>query len=210
MVRLGANFTVANPVGEFGQLVDVGYGASGNIVFQPDPAFPIGLHLGGGWLQYGREHVRNCYDVPPGCRVDMDVTTTNNIAYMDFGPELSIPLPLVRPYAGISAGFSYFWTRSSVRDYYGGSFGSTNFDDWAFAWRGRGGMQVRMGRSPVWLDMAAVYHGNGKAEYLTEGDVVDNPDGSVTIYPFYGDANLWTFEFGLSLGLGGPHGGYVW
>jgi|TARA_B110000116_G_scaffold248616_1_gene241760 hypothetical protein len=37
--------------------------------------------------------------------------------------------------------------------------------------------------------------------YLTEGDIVDNPDGSVTKYPKPSEADLLSFQLGVTLGL---------
>jgi hypothetical protein len=39
-------------------------------------------------------------------------------------------------------------------------------------------------------------------EYLREGDITDNPDGSVTITPTRSDANLVSFQLGLAIGAG--------
>jgi hypothetical protein len=206
-IFFGLDFLVADPVGEFGQFVDEGYGVSGHLRFQPDYRSPLSLRVGGGVLQYGRERQRACL-AGVGCRIQFDVVTSNNIAFMDFGPEIGVSMGGLRPYLGASAGFSYFWTDSSVDDDYYDDYGepvfrTEHFDDWVFAWRARGGLQARIGRSPVFIDMAAVYHGNGEAEYLTEGDIVDNPDGSITLYPVFSEANLVTFEFGVAIGLGG-------
>lgn len=209
---LNLDFMVADPVGEFGEFVEVGYGVSGSVRYQPDPSGPVSLRLGGGFLEYGRERQRACLGAI-GCRIEVDVVTSNDIAYLDFGPEIGVPRGDVRPYIGASAGFSYFSTRSSIQEIgYGYDyelFDTEHFDDLVFAWRARGGMLLRLsrGRIPVFLDLAAVYHGNGDAEYLTEGDVVDNPDGSLTLYPIFSEANLVTFELGVSIGLGGGREG---
>jgi hypothetical protein len=53
------------------------------------------------------------------------------------------------------------------------------------------------------LDLGADYHHNGTASYLREGDIVDQPDGSIVIYPRRTEANLWSFRLGVSVGLGG-------
>ena len=39
---------------------------------------------------------------------------------------------------------------------------------------------------------------NQVANFLTEGDVVDQPDGSVLLYPNRSDADLMTFRLGVS------------
>jgi hypothetical protein len=39
------------------------------------------------------------------------------------------------------------------------------------------------------------------ATYLTRGDIVDNPDGTVTIYPNRSDADMLNFKLGVSVAL---------
>ena len=86
-------------------------------------------------------------------------------------------------------GLAYFQTRSSVSgsdgDLSDPAFGTTNYDDATFALSGAGGIEIRLthGPHPFALDFAVRYHRNGEAEYLTEDDIVDNPDGSISIYP---------------------------
>ena len=207
-VYLGGAFTVADPVGEFGTLVDNGFGVTGHIRFAADRQGIFSIRLDGGFVQYGHERLPICFE-GVGCRVVADLVTTNNIGFADVGPELGIDLGAVRPYAGVSAGVSYFHTSSSLADDYyyddGRSFTTVNFDDAVFAVRGRAGMQFRVsrGRTPVYVDFGAVYHRNGFAEYLIEGDIEDNADGSVTLFPNFTEADLVTFQVGIAVGLGG-------
>ena len=85
-----------------------------------------------------------------------------------------------------------------------GQFASTtNLDDWTtplslgggFAWR------VSSGRGPVALGAAAQYVYNGSVVYLNEGGLVDNPDGSATLYPIRSNANYVVIRLGLTVGL---------
>ena len=62
-------------------------------------------------------------------------------------------------------------------------------------------MRVSRGRVPIDLNLGARYHENGRVEYLTKGDIVDNPDGSVTMYPVLSEANLMSYHFGVSIGI---------
>ena len=207
-VFIGGAFTVADPVGEFGSLVDNGFGVTGHVRFAADRQGIFSLRLDGGFVQYGNERLPVCFE-GVGCRVVADLVTTNNIAFLDAGPELGFDLGAVRPYAGVSAGLSYFHTNSSLEeyDYYdgGSAFTTVNFEDVTFALRARGGMQFRVsnGHNPVYLDFGAVFHRNGFAEYLREGDIEDNADGSVTLFPNFTEADLVTFQLGVSVGLGG-------
>ena len=42
---------------------------------------------------------------------------------------------------------------------------------------------------------------NGEAEYLIRGGIVENWDGSVTLFPIRSQANLMTFRTGITIGL---------
>jgi hypothetical protein len=62
-------------------------------------------------------------------------------------------------------------------------------------------MRVGHGRRPVFFDIGVDRHVNGVASYLTVGDIVDNSDGSITVYPNRTEANLMTYRFGVSVGF---------
>lgn len=209
-VFIGGGLTFADPVGEFALAVDDGWGIDANVRVALDPVGLVSLRMDAGFLNYGNERQSVCISLTVGCRIVTDLVTRNNIAYLDAGPEIGFDLGPIRPYAGVSAGISYFATTSSLQDfddydYDYDAFNTTNFDDLVLAWRARTGLQVRVGgrRNPVYLDFGAVYHENGEAEYLTEGDIQDNADGSITVFPTFSEANLVTFQFGVSVGVGG-------
>jgi hypothetical protein len=106
-----------------------------------------------------------------------------------------------------SFGFSYFATTTSLKGQNNvEDFASTtNYSDGTFAWRGGAGLRVRVsnGRTPVSLDLGVERHQNGVAEFLTKGDIVDHPDGSITILPNRSEANLMTVRMGVTIGI--PH-----
>lgn len=147
-----------------------------------------------------------CFSSTVGCRVELDLTTTNSIAHVNVGPQLMVPHGVVRPYVNAAIGLAYFGTTSQVE----GSgnqnepFASTtNFDDITLAWDAGGGVLVRLsgGPAPVLLDVGVRYHGNGEVEYLKKGDISDNPDGSISYNPTRSEANLLTFQIGVSVGI---------
>jgi len=82
---------------------------------------------------------------------------------------------------------------------------TTNFSDGVFAVRVGGGVRIRVndGRKPVCLDFGVERHQNGVADYLTKGDIIDNPDGSITMFQNRTEANMVTFRMGVSFGI--PH-----
>lgn len=204
-VYIGIQGVYARPVGQFGDYVKHGGGLNLSGTFPVTRGNVFALRADGGFIVYGSETRRVCFSATVGCRIELDLTTTNSIAYLNVGPQLMVPTGAVRPYINAAIGGSYFGTTSSVDGVDGNDddFASTtNFDDITFAWNAGGGVLIRLssGRTPVLLDLGVRYHGNGEVEYLKEGDIVDNPDGSITITPTRSEANLVTFQLGVSIG----------
>ena len=205
--RLDITLLMGEPQGEMDYLVNEGFG------LQLGGAFPVAaeghLLLRGdfGFMIYGHERQQFCYAAPVGCRIGLDMTTDNSILFAGFGPEIVLATGAVEPYVNVSVGVSYFVTTTSLGDDHGYDdyATTTNYDDAVFAWRAGGGVRVRVsnGRKPVYLDFAAERHQNGVADYLTEGDILDHPDGSITLFPNRTEANLVTFRMGVSIGI--PH-----
>jgi hypothetical protein len=103
--------------------------------------------------------------LPFGCRIGLDLTTTNNIAFGGVGPELAVPLGAIEPYARATMGFSYWFTNSSLSGYDDeAEFGNTtHLSDGMLAWRAGAGVRMRVsnGSKPIsnpwsWLPAAAI------------------------------------------------------
>jgi hypothetical protein len=208
---VGLSLVAGNPLGDLDAFFEQGFGAQleGSFALTDDRRVRLRGDLG--FLIYGHERLAYCYSVPVGCRVEAELTTTNNIFYFGLGPELAFTSGAFEPYVYGTTGLSYFATISSL----GGDGGpdwaeTTNYDDVVMAWRVGGGVRLRVsnGRRPVSLDFGVERHQNGIANFLTEGDILDNPDGSVTIFPNRSEANLLTFRLGVSLGIGGQRERY--
>ena len=202
----------AQPTGDFGVNVDQGWGVELGGRYQLDPAGVLSVRGSLGFINYGNETLEFCSLY--SCRVGVDLDTQNNILFFGVGPELAIQMGPIRPYARFAVGVGYFVTTSGLSgdgccDY---TYASTNnFEDVVFQERLGAGLGLRLsnGRRPVWLDLGVDYHHNGIASYLKEGDIVDQPDGSIVIYPRRSEANLWSFRVGVSVGFGrdqGRHG----
>jgi hypothetical protein len=192
----------AKPSGEFADYVEHGGGVNVNVVWPVTTEGPFALRADGGFIVYGSETKRVCFQ-STNCRIELDLTTTNSIAYLNVGPQLMVPAGPIRPYINAAGGFSYFGTTSSVEGSSGEDpFASTsNFDDITFMWSGGGGLLIRLssGQTPVFLDIGARYNGNGEVEYLKEGDIQDTPTG-IEFTPTRSDANLWQFGIGVTIG----------
>jgi hypothetical protein len=202
--RVGLTVLVGEPLGEMDYLVNESWGlqlsgalavaAEGHLLLRSDFGFMI----------YGHEHQEFC-DPWAGCRIGWDMTTDNAILFAGLGPEIVLVTGAIEPYVNLSAGVSYFLTTTSLGDDYGyDDFAhTTNYDDVVFAWRAGGGVRARVsnGRAPVYLDFAVERHQNGVANYLTEGDILDHPNGNITLFPNRTEANMVTFRFGVSVGI---------
>jgi hypothetical protein len=167
-------------------------------MFRIDPKgwFNIRADLGG--VQYGSERQRVSSLVSG--RVGLEVETANRIGFGSIGAQVQIPDGWFRPYANAAIASTYFWTESTLSgadDSY--QYASdTNYDDWSHAWVFGGGVMVPFGRSLGSLNLGAKYHYGGHATYLREGDITDNPDGSITISPRSSKTDMVLWQFGVS------------
>jgi len=197
------SFAVSQPVGDLSDFIGTGYGLTGGFVWNLDRDRVFGVRAEGGFVQYGSETIGGCL---VSCRVPVDVTTSNDIAFGGIGPQISVPAGLFRTYINATAGFTYFFTHSSVsdaEDYDDGAYDHTNHDDIVFALTGGGGVliPVFMRTVPVLLDLGATVHRNGQATYLRRGSIRDLPDGSIAISPIRSEANFVTYRIGISIGI---------
>ena len=199
--QAGAHIALAIPQGEFSDFVGTGYGLGGWLAFNLDRRGAIALKLDGSFLIYGHETIRRplSTSIP---YVSVDISTSNNIYALGFGPLITLSQGPIRPYITGTVGFSYFATESSVKGSNNvDSFAeSTNFDDFTFAWTGGGGLRIQLGhgRTPIFLDMASEYHRNGRANYLREGSIIDNGNGTISFTPIKSETNLMLIKLGVS------------
>lgn len=202
---IGIAGTLARPVGEFQRFVSWGGGLDLYGVLQLDRDRHVGVRFEGSFIVYGHER----FSVPLSpyvSRVLVDVTTDNMIFNLGAGPQITLDVAGVHPYAYGTVGLAYFATVSRLSgssDFDDGFASSTNFDDFTPALGVGGGILVPLsrGRRPVSLDFSVQSTYHGEAEYLRRGGVVDNPDGSVTVFPIRSDANLLTFRVGVAIGV---------
>ena len=112
----GLSFSAGQPLGAFRDHIDEGFGVAAHALYRVGRQGAFALRLDGGFLNYGHETLHlPLSDRPGGSRVQLDVTTTNNIFWLGAGPQLMAPSGPVRPYVNATAGFSYFATISSVK-----------------------------------------------------------------------------------------------
>jgi len=197
----GGDLVISQPKGEFANNVPNGFGFDLTGMFRVDPRgfFNIRADLGG--VHYGRETQR--VNFPNTGRVSLDVETSNRIAFGAIGAQLQIPDGWFRPYASASIATTYFWTESALSgiDASDDSFSTTNYDDWSRAWVFGGGLMIPFGKSMGALNFGARYHYGAEATYLREGDITDNPDGTITLSPRRSKTDLVLWQLGVSFAI---------
>lgn len=199
----GGEILVAQPLGEFDDYIDAGIGFGAHYIRALDRSGALSLRVDGGFLIYGHETKRVPLS-PTVPRIRVDVSTSNNIAGLHIGPQLMVPNGTFRPYVNAGAGFSYFFTESSVEgtDNVESFANTTNFNDFVWSWTGGGGIYIplRRGRTPVSLDLGATYVHNGRARYLREGSIIEDGAGNIFFDPIESETNLVIYKLGVSVG----------
>lgn len=201
----GGSFNYGAPVGTFHDYVAQGFGLDGFFRWNADTRGILSFRVDGGFLTYGNETKRVPLSSTIGGRIRVDLTTSNNIFWMGVGPQITLPLPGLRPYMNAAAGFSYFFTESSLKGTNSDeNIASTNnYDDGTFSWSGGGGFLIpfKTRRAEVALDLGVRYHGNGEVKYLRKGGIEDLPDGSIRLHTIQSEANLVTYRVGVSVSI---------
>jgi hypothetical protein len=192
---------MAQPVGEFRTNVSRAWGGGAAVRYQFGRMPALGIRGDLALLNYGSERKRVPLS-PTVNRVVVQQNTTNNIGLVTIGPELMVPSGPIRPYIYGFGGWSQFYTESSAEDEdQGYSFASsTNFSDGGGTAGWGGGIRVplRVGRGDVFIDGGARFTKNWTRSYLKPGDVMDQPDGSLTFNERRTVADFWQFHLGAS------------
>lgn len=196
--ELGLGVSGGAPVGQFGDLVTSVGGVNANLTAHIDRSGTLGLRIEGSYLLYGNER-RPLPLAGTGGLLAVDMNTAFYVASLRAGPELVLGTGRVRPYAFGTAGVAYFATKTS----FGGCCGTTNYNDAVTSFAGGGGLRFDLSRRRhrVALDLGATYVRNGKVNYVPQGGIVANSDGSFTLQPIRSDADFVVVQAGLSFGL---------
>jgi hypothetical protein len=198
---VGGDLALSQPKGEFANNVPNGYGFDLTGMFRLDPQGYFNLRADLGGIRYGHERQRVGF--PVSGRVAVDLNTDNQIGFGAFGVQLQIPDGWFRPYANAAVAATYFWTESSISgaDNSESFLQTTNLDDWSHAWVFGGGVMIPFGRSIGALNLGARYHYGASATYLKEGDITDNPDGSINLNPRNSKTDLVLWQLGVSFAI---------
>lgn len=199
---------VAQPKGEFANEINTnGYGINVGGLFRLDREGILSIRGDIGGMQYGSERFYVPY-LPITGRVDLDIVTSNNVFWGSIGPQIQVPVGRIEPYMNAAIGFMNFNTSTSVK----GSNSqyryarTTNSDDATSAWILGGGAYVRLGSQRFWkLHVGARYFYGGDATYLAEGDIQDNDDGSITLFPHHSKTDQVTWQVGVAYTFPQPY-----
>jgi hypothetical protein len=196
---IGGDFAISQPKGEFATAgVPTGYGFDVTGLLNIDPKGWFALRADGGAVQYGHEGGFIGYYAG----IPLDLSTNNKIGFGALGLQLQFPDGPLRPYASASYGLVRFYTQScvSAEDNSIQEQCNTNHSDWAGATIIGGGFLIPLGTS-FRLNLGARYHYGNPATYLKKGDIVDNPDGSVTLNVRSGKTDLVLWQIGVSYAI---------
>jgi hypothetical protein len=194
---LGAQFV--RPVGEFRVNVPRAWGVGASARYNVLRS-PLALRADMTWLNYGNESRR----VPLSStvnRVMVNMRTANNISLVTIGPELSLNIGPLEPYAQAFYGYSSFYTESSVAGKREEDVASsTNYRDEgeASGWGSGLRIPIHSRRHSVAIDAGARFTRAGTRTYLTRGDVQDQPDGSLTFTPKTSATDFWQAHIGAT------------
>ncbi len=193
----GIHGLYAEPLGDFRRYVDRGWGIGVDGRWFPAAQKALSIRGDIVFLNYGRFTTRECFG--GGCRIQIDINTSNNILSGTVGPEIQVPSGPIRPYVYAVGGFTTFWTQTSAegQNENDNVFDTTNLRDNILSAAFGGGLRIPVA-DRVMLDLSARRHVNGRARYLTRDSF---GDGSATL-PLVreSDVNMWTYGIGVSLG----------
>lgn len=198
-ISIGGDFALSQPKSEFADNVGNGYGFDATGLFNLDPKGYFNLRADFGGVQYGREtkHIASQFSG----LIRYDLETDNRIEFGSIGVQLQTPDGWFRPYANAAIALTSFTTSSTLSDQ-NNSFeplSNTNANDISHAWIFGGGVKIPFGKySSAALNAGARYFYGGQAQYLTRGDIIDQPDGSVIMNFHRSKTDLVLWQLGAS------------
>lgn len=202
-VTAGVALNIAQPRGVFAETTNLGVGLSGNALFRLDPNAILNLRAELSFINYGNVNQRLPLSPTLGNLIQVDLRTMNNIASFVVGPQLLGPTGTFTPYASALAGFSAFWTTSTVE----GSNNQTQFasttnsSDFAWAYGGAAGAYLRLknGVRPVRMDIGMRYLRHDDVTYLTADEVRASSQQGRDAQPIKSRVDFYTYVVGVQM-----------
>ena len=109
-ITLGGAMLGAATVAEFHDQVDRAFGAAFNASYAIDSGRRIAMRLDVEWLNHGIESRDVRLATPFGGLRDVELQSSNDILFVEVGPEVRFPIGPAESYLGASAGLGYFVT----------------------------------------------------------------------------------------------------
>jgi hypothetical protein len=201
---LGADAAMVQPKGEFANNIGRGWGLNTTGLFRLDDKGYLQLRADAGLAQYGSETKKIPLNPITG-RVSLKVETSNMIGWVGLGGQLQIPDGPFRPYVNGSLAYTDFATESSLKgtDEGSGALSTRNQHDGSHAWVYGAGVNIPFGKrfTSGMLNFGARYYSGGQAAYLKKGDIIDNPDGTISFTPRRSKTDMILWQLGASFTL---------
>jgi hypothetical protein len=202
----GLTVSVSQPTGAFRRFAGVGVGLAANAQVAADRAGVLGLRVEGGAQNYGRSSgPTQSFGVLLNRQYRQ--VTSNDIYWGAVGPQLSVPLGPVRPYAFGTVGVANFTTASrfiglGLDGRQAQTLEITDLRNFSTTRGYGGGLRFRVprgpGRAAVSVDLGAQAHLIRSARYLVPGLV--SPTQDPALRAIRGQANFVTYHLGVSAG----------
>lgn len=200
-ITLGADIVALQPKGDFASNIGSGGGLNATALYRLDEKGYLQLRFDGGGAQYGNETKRIPLNPITG-RVSFKVETSNMIGWLGLGGQLQIPDGRFRPHVNGSVAYTDFSTQSTLKglDNTFGDLSTTNQHDGSHALIYGAGLNVPFGRkfTSGMLNFGARYYRGSQASYLKEGDITDNPDGTISFTPRRSKTDMVLWQLGAS------------
>jgi hypothetical protein len=203
----GLTLSVSQPTGQFRRFAGVGVGIAANAQVAADRGGVLGLRVEGGAQNYGRQSGPVPTFQGQLFANNYRQVTSNDIYWGAVGPQLSVPLGPVRPYAFGTVGVANFTTSSrfvglGLDGRQSQSINVTDLRNFATTRGYGGGLRFRIPRgverTPLSVDLGAKAHLIRSAQYLVPGLV--SPTQDPALRAIRGQANFITYHIGISAG----------
>jgi len=182
----GADFVVAEPLGEFSRNGDVAAGLS---IFGVTNGGALALRVEGAWMAYDVSYQ------------GYGVSTTSQIGTLGAGPQLT----LGRRTAVLRVcddGRSLFWSNASYNSC--GCSASDWLDGHTTWMRSAGGgvlLGITAGHTPIAIDIGARGVRHDRVTYVPAGGLTQNADGSFTARQVTTPVDMRVYQIGVSIGI---------
>ena len=183
----GANFVVAQPLGEFRRNGDVAGGLS---VFGVTSGSPLALRIEAGWMAYDAQYQ------------GYGVSTLSQIGAIGAGPQLTLGHGPLRFYGFATIGGSLFWSNASYDGC--GCSGTDWLDGHATTMRSAGGgvlLGISAGHTPIAIDLGLRGVRHDRVTYVPAGGLTQNSDGSFSAQQVTTPVDMRVYQIGVSIGI---------